>query len=112
MTSEAGALGLICTKLRRARLPEDLIRCQRLLDRLHAGLNRNPTLIWSPAGFAKFTLFSAPADQGGLIGVINHVIMLGLLLLPLECVSAPVENGPVMEGDYGANRKRSQDRQI
>jgi ATP/maltotriose-dependent transcriptional regulator MalT len=40
MISEAGALGLTCTKLQPPRLPADLIHRRRLLDRLQAGLDR------------------------------------------------------------------------
>jgi hypothetical protein len=85
-------LGLICTKL-----PGDLINCERLLDLQHAGLDRKLTLISAPAGAGKTTLIGEPVDQAGLIGVINHVNMLGLPLVSVECVSAPEENGPLLE---------------
>ena len=91
---------LICTKLQRPRLPGDLNHCQRLPDRLDAGLERNLTLISAPAGFRNTTLISEPVDQAGPIGVINHVNMLGFPLLSVKCASVPVENWPVMEGDH------------
>jgi LuxR family maltose regulon positive regulatory protein len=50
------ALPLIRTKLHRPRLPGDLILRRRLLDRLHAGLDRKLTLISAMAGTGKTTL--------------------------------------------------------
>jgi hypothetical protein len=38
-----------------------------------------------------------PLDQAGLIGMINHVNMLGLPLVSVECLSVPKENGPSLE---------------
>ena len=63
MTSEAGALGPICTKLRRPRLPADLIHRRRLLDRLQAGLDRKLTLISAQAGAGKTTLLAQWLDE-------------------------------------------------
>ena len=85
MEGEIDAFSLIRTKMQRPRLPRDLIPRRRLLDRLHTGSERKLTLITAPAG---------------LIGVINQVNMLGLPLVSVECVSAPVENWPAMEGDH------------
>lgn len=42
-------------------------------------------------------LTTEPMDQAGLIGLINHVNMLGLPLVSVECVSAPEGNGPSLE---------------
>lgn len=42
-------------------------------------------------------LTTEPLDQAGLIGLINHVNMLGLPLVSVECVSAPEGNGPSLE---------------
>jgi ATP/maltotriose-dependent transcriptional regulator MalT len=49
-------------------------------------------------GACRTTLVSEPIDQAGLIGMINHVNMLGLPLVSVECVSAPEKNGPSIEG--------------
>jgi hypothetical protein len=51
------------------------------------------------AGFPVTVLTTEPIDQAGLVGLINHVTMLGLPLLSVECVAAPKENGPSMEDD-------------
>jgi hypothetical protein len=48
--------------------------------------------------FPLTVLTTEPVDQAGLIGMINHVNMLGLPLVSVECVSAPEENGPSVEG--------------
>jgi hypothetical protein len=50
------------------------------------------------AGFPVTVLKTEPLDQAGLIGMINHVNMLGLPLVSVECVSASEENGPSIEG--------------
>jgi len=52
------------------------------------------------AGFPVTVLTTEPVDQAGLIGVINHVNMLGLPLVSVECLSAPEENRPAMKGDH------------
>ena len=39
------------------------------------------------AGHAVTILRTGPVDQAGLIGIINHVNMLGLPLLSVECLS-------------------------
>ena len=44
---------------------------------------------WGEAGFAVTVLTTEPLDQAGLVGLINHVHMLGLPLVSVECVSAP-----------------------
>lgn len=49
------------------------------------------------AGFPVTVLTTEPLDQAGLIGLINHVNMLGLPLVSVECVSAPEGNGPSLE---------------
>jgi len=49
---------LIHTKFQRPRLPGDLIPRRRLLDRLHAGLDRKLTLISAQAGAGKTTLLA------------------------------------------------------
>ena len=51
------------------------------------------------AGFPVTVLTTAPMDQAGLDGLINHVNMLGLPLVSVECVSASEENGPSIEDD-------------
>jgi LuxR family maltose regulon positive regulatory protein len=63
MTSEAEALGLICTKLQPPRLPADLIHRRRLLDRLQASLDRKLTLISAQAGAGKTTLLAQGLDE-------------------------------------------------
>jgi hypothetical protein len=50
------------------------------------------------AGFPVTVLKTEPLDQAGLIGMINHVNMLGLPLVSVECLAAPEENGPSIEG--------------
>jgi hypothetical protein len=39
-------------------------------------------------GHRVTVLTTGPVDQAGLIGIINHVNMLGLPLLSVECLSA------------------------
>jgi len=51
------------------------------------------------AGFPVTVLTTEPLDQAGLIGLINHVNMLGLPLVSVECVSAPEKKGPSLEDD-------------
>jgi len=51
------------------------------------------------AGFPVTVLTTEPMDQAGLVGLINHVNMLGLPLVSVECVSAPEKNGPLLEDD-------------
>ena len=50
------------------------------------------------SGFPVTVLTTEPIDQAGLIGMINHVNMLGLPLVSVECLAAPEENGPSVEG--------------
>jgi hypothetical protein len=50
------------------------------------------------SGFPVTILTTEPVDQAGLIGLINHVNMLGLPLVSVECLSAPEENRPSIEG--------------
>jgi hypothetical protein len=52
------------------------------------------------SGSPVTVLTTEPVDQAGLIGMINYVNMLGLPLVSVECVSAPVENWAAMEGDH------------
>jgi hypothetical protein len=52
---------------------------------------------WGAAGFPVTVLTTEPLDQAGLIGMINHVNMLGLPLVSVECLSVPKENGPSLE---------------
>ena len=56
MAVETSALTLIRTKLQPPRLPADLVRRRRLMDRLQAGLDRKLTLISAQAGAGKTTL--------------------------------------------------------
>jgi hypothetical protein len=49
------------------------------------------------AGFPVTILTTEPVDQAGLVGLINHVNMLGLPLVSVECLSAPEGDGPSME---------------
>jgi hypothetical protein len=49
-------------------------------------------------GFLITILTTEPMDQAGLVGLINHVNMLGLPLVSVECVSATGDNGPSIEG--------------
>jgi hypothetical protein len=51
------------------------------------------------SGFPVTILTTAPIDQAGLIGMINHVNMLGLPLVSVQCLSAPEENGPLIVDD-------------
>jgi len=48
-------------------------------------------------GFPLTVLTTEPLDQAGLVGLINHVNMLGLPLVSVECLLAPKENGPSTE---------------
>jgi hypothetical protein len=41
-----------------------------------------------PDGHTVTILTTEPVDQAGLIGIINHVNMLGLPLVSVECLSA------------------------
>ena len=56
------------------------------------------------SGFPVTVLTTEPVDQAGLIGMINHVNMLGLPLVSVECVSAPEEDGPSIGTMLEANR--------
>ena len=60
---ETEAFTLIRTKLQRPPLPGDLIPRRRLLDRLHAGLDRKLTLISAQAGAGKTTLLAQWLDE-------------------------------------------------
>ncbi len=51
------------------------------------------------AGLSSTTLISEPVDQAALIGMINCLNGLGLPVVSVECLSAPVENGPSVQGD-------------
>jgi hypothetical protein len=51
------------------------------------------------AGFPVTVLTTEPMDQAGLVGLINHVNMLGLPLVSVECVPAFEENGHSLEDD-------------
>jgi LuxR family maltose regulon positive regulatory protein len=51
-------MALIQTKLYRPRKRSDVISRARLLERLHAGLSGNITLVSAPAGFGKTTLIA------------------------------------------------------
>jgi hypothetical protein len=51
----------------------------------------------SESGFPVTILTTEPVDQAGLVGLINHVNMLGLPLVSVECLSAPEGDGPSME---------------
>ncbi len=44
------------------------------------------------AGLCTTLLISEPVDQAALVGMINHLNGLGLPLVSVECVPAPVEN--------------------
>ena len=50
---------LLHTKLHPPRVPDDLLRRDRLLDQLQADLDRPLTLVSAPAGFGKTTLISS-----------------------------------------------------
>lgn len=52
------------------------------------------------AGRCTTTLISEPADQAALVGMINLLNGLGLPVVSVECVSAPVENWPAIEGEH------------
>lgn len=51
------------------------------------------------SGFPVTVLTTEAVDQAGLIGMINHVNMLGLPLVSVQCLSAPEENGPSIKDD-------------
>ena len=53
---------------------------------------RTISLEWGEAGFPVTVLTTEPVDQAGLIGLINHVNMLGLPVVSVECLSTSVEN--------------------
>jgi hypothetical protein len=46
------------------------------------------------AGLCTTTLVSEPVDQAALIGMINRLNGLGLPLVSVECLPAPVEHEP------------------
>jgi hypothetical protein len=48
--------------------------------------------------FPVTVLTTEPIEQAGLVGLINHVNMLGLPLVSVEYLLAPEENGPSIEG--------------
>ena len=56
--SDTEALTLIRTKLQKPRLPGGLSPRRRLLDRLHAGVDRKMTRISAMAGTGKTTLLA------------------------------------------------------
>ena len=43
------------------------------------------------AGTSSTTLISEPVDQAALVGMINHLNGLGVPLVSVECVQAPVQ---------------------
>ena len=51
------------------------------------------------AGLTSTILISEPVDQAALVGMINHLNGLGLPVVSVECLSAPVENRPSVQGD-------------
>ena len=50
------------------------------------------------AGLTMTQLISEPVDQAALVGMINRLNGLGLPLVSVECLPAPVENGTSEEG--------------
>ena len=50
------------------------------------------------AGLSSTTLISEPVDQAALVGMINRLNGLGLPVVSVECLSAPVENEPSVQG--------------
>jgi hypothetical protein len=46
------------------------------------------------AGLSSTTLISEPVDQAALVGMINYLNGLGLPLVSVECLPAPMENEP------------------
>jgi hypothetical protein len=46
------------------------------------------------AGRRTTTLISEPVDQAALVGMINHLNGLGLPVLSVECMQAPVKSEP------------------
>ena len=51
------------------------------------------------AGRRTTTLISEPVDQAALVGMINHLNGLGLAMVSVECVQAPVKDEPEGKGD-------------
>ena len=51
------------------------------------------------AGLSSTTLISEPVDQAALVGMINHLNGLGLPVVSVESVLAPVENRPLEDDD-------------
>ena len=51
------------------------------------------------AGLSSTTLISEPVDQAALVGMINHLNGLGLPVVSVESVPAPVENRPLEDDD-------------
>ena len=49
-------------------------------------------------GLSSTTLISEPVDQAALVGMINRLNGLGLPVVSVECLSAPVENEPSVQG--------------
>jgi hypothetical protein len=49
------------------------------------------------SGLPVTVLTTEPVDQASLVGLINHVNMLGLPLVSVECLSAPEGDGPSIE---------------
>ena len=47
------------------------------------------------AGVSTTTLISEPVDQAALVGMINHLNGLGLPVVSVECLPAPMERPPV-----------------
>jgi len=50
------------------------------------------------AGLYSTTLISEPVDQAALVGMINRLNGMGLPVVSVECLSAPEENRPSIEG--------------
>jgi hypothetical protein len=46
------------------------------------------------SGRSTTTLISEPVDQSALVGMINHLNGLGLPVVSVECVQAPVPDKP------------------
>lgn len=51
------------------------------------------------AGLGSTTLISEPVDQAALVGMINRLNGLGLPVVSVQCVLAPVETGPSEQDD-------------
>jgi hypothetical protein len=75
------------------------IRIQGEISRDWAGYfgARTISMEQSEAGCPVTILTTEPVDQAGLIGMLNHVNMLGLPLVSVECLPAPEENGPSLD---------------